>query len=423
VEPLSVRHVDLAAAPLSVPRADPGHGVLLVLWAGDLPLGQVELRAEALHRPIHVLRERVVEAIAPAVGSRLLPQAFPARPPERRRSGPPVAAPPASRLGALRSPVGGLGQVAPPAGSASQVSVVVCTRDRPEQLRRALLSLAALSPRPAEVLVVDNAPATGATRDVVADAPGVHYISEPRPGLSAARNAGIRVAAAPYVAFTDDDVEVTPSWAGRLQQAFEGSAAAAVTGLVLPVALDTPGQLLFEQHLGGFGHDYAPLLFDEQWFAGMRAYGVPVWRIGAGANMAFRREVFDELGDFDERLGAGAAGCSEDSEMWYRVLASGAGCLYEPAAVVRHSHRPDVEGVRQQADAYLDGHVTALVVQAVRHRHLGNLRRLAVALPRYYVGRSLRAARRPDPTLVPELRGFARGLRRAPGLLLAGAPS
>jgi len=42
------------------------------------------------------------------------------------------------------------------------------------------------------------------------------------------------------------------------------------------------------------------------------AYGVPVWAIGAGANMAFRREAFERVGVFDERLGAGATGCSED---------------------------------------------------------------------------------------------------------------
>jgi GT2 family glycosyltransferase len=154
----------------------------------------------------------------------------------------------------------------------------------------------------------------------------------------------------------------------------------------------------------------------------MRPLGVPVWRIGAGANMAFRREVFERLGGFDERLGAGAAGCSEDSEMWYRVLAAGHSCRYEPAAVVRHQHRADLDGVRRQSRAYLDGHVAALLVQYARHRDPGNLRRLLVALPRYYAGRALRSARRADPTLLAELRGLARGVARAPALLTAEAP-
>ena len=80
------------------------------------------------------------------------------------------------------------------------------------------------------------------------------------------------------------------------------------------------------------------------------------------------------VGGFDERLGAGAAGCSEDSELWYRLLAAGHTVPYEPAAVVFHHHRSDVEAVRRQAAAYLEGHVAALFIQfARRYRHLGNL--------------------------------------------------
>ena len=58
-----------------------------------------------------------------------------------------------------------------------------------------------------------------------------------------------------------------------------------------------------------------------------------MWKVGAGANMAFRRNVFDLVGLFDERLGAGAAGCSEDSEIWYRILANQLQIRYEPRAV------------------------------------------------------------------------------------------
>jgi GT2 family glycosyltransferase len=271
------------------------------------------------------------------------------------------------------------------------------------------------------VVVVDNAPTGHATRDVVALFPGVRYIVEPRPGLSAARNAGLAAATGEVLAFTDDDVVVHPAWVGRLQQAFDGSDALAVTGLVLPAALESQGQLLFELHMGGFGHDYRALAFDQRWFAGMRHLGSPVWRIGAGANMAFRRAAFELVGGFDERLGAGAAGCSEDSELWYRLLAAGHTCQYEPAAVVYHHHRSDVESVRRQARAYMDGHVAALFVQCARHRHPGNVRRALVTLPRYYAGRLRRARHRPDLTLGPELRGFAGGLRRAPRLLRAPA--
>ena len=99
--------------------------------------------------------------------------------------------------------------------------------------------------------------------------------------------------------------------------------------------------------------------------------------------MALRRRAFELVGDFDERLGAGAAGCSEDSEFWYRLLAEGWLCRYEPTAVVYHYHRSDLNNLKQQAYQYMRGHVAALLVQFSKYGHWSNLRRLFVALPRY----------------------------------------
>ena len=105
--------------------------------------------------------------------------------------------------------------------------------------------------------------------------------------------------------------------------------------------------------------------------------------------MAFRRQAFELVGHFDERLGAGASGCSEDSELWYRLLAEGWSCHYEPTAVVFHYHRSDLDSLKQQMYQYMRGHVAALLVQFAKYRHWGNLRRLFVALPRYYTRRFL----------------------------------
>jgi len=96
---------------------------------------------------------------------------------------------------------------------------------------------------------------------------------------------------------------------------------------------------------------------------------LPVWRIGAGANMAFSRNVFSRIGLFDERLGAGASGCSEDSEFWYRMLAAGMAIAYQPRAVVWHSHRVDRDAFGSQMKQYMRGHVAALLVQFEKHRH------------------------------------------------------
>jgi GT2 family glycosyltransferase len=294
------------------------------------------------------------------------------------------------------------------------VSVIICTRDRPDQLAHCLRSLQTLVTPPQEIIVVDNAPSSDATQTLVAQYPQVHYVHEPRPGLSVARNAGLRVATGDLIAFTDDDVEVHAHWLEQLRPAFRDPAVMAVTGLIIPAKLDTEAEQVFQRGSTGFGWGYRPLVFDHRFFAEMKPLGVPVWRIGAGANMAFRRSIFAEVGGFDPRLGAGASGCSEDSELWYRLLAAGWSCRYEPTAVVYHHHRADLSSLNQQMHAYMRGHAVALLVQAENPGHWGNIRRLAIALPRYYgrrlVGGCIHRFQGSYSTVLPEIRGLISGV-------------
>ena len=106
--------------------------------------------------------------------------------------------------------------------------------------------------------------------------------------------------------------------------------------------------------------------------------------------MAFRRRAFEKVGYFDERLDVGAAGCSGDSEYWYRLLAAGWTCRYEPSAVAFHFHRRDHEALGRQIFAYMRGHTAALLVQFERHGHLGNLRRILWTLPTCYARKAVR---------------------------------
>jgi len=299
---------------------------------------------------------------------------------------------------------------------AKALSVVVCTRDRPEALDMCLKALAAQRASPGEIVVVDNSKA-GNARDV-AGKHAVRYVHEPRPGLSAARNAGVRCATGSIVAFTDDDVEVDADWTAELALAFDGDAGAdAVTGLVLPASLDTRARRMFQFEFGGFGSRFVPSRFDARFFQEALSQGAQVWRIGAGANMAFRRSIFERVGLFDERLGAGAAGCSEDSELWYRILAAGGACLYEPRAVVHHHHRHDFGGLRRQMRAYMKGHTAALLIQYAQHGHRGNLRRALLQLPRGFLGIAsgavLHGQRRRAILLVEEVVGWLAGLSYA----------
>jgi GT2 family glycosyltransferase len=417
VLPWRILHLDLAAGVPSLEAGVEEAGVFVVFWWRDVPLGQATLSATRLPLPAGAVRALALDAVTPAVGDRLFEQGFRAPLPEYvpratappgtetlRRVGNPFAAA-AARVEALEAS-------APDATTA----VIICTRERPDDLRACLDALAALRPAADELLVVDNAPTTDATRRVVEEAVGrgqaVRYVLEPRPGLSIARNTGLRASTAGLIAFTDDDVTVHPKWLLRLRAAFTGPEVMAATGLMLPAELETEAQQLFQWNHGGYGWNYRALTFDRAFLDRTRWRGTPVWHIGAGASMAFRREAFARVGGFDERLGAGASGCSEDSELWYRLLAAGYVCRYEPSSVVLHTHRRSMEGVERQLHDYMRGHVTALLAQYEEERHPGDLLRACYWLPRYYGGWVLRRAlgRKGGPSLLgAQIRGFAAG--------------
>jgi GT2 family glycosyltransferase len=252
-----------------------------------------------------------------------------------------------------------------------------------------------------------------ATADGVTERHGVVYVREDRPGLDVARNTGAAVSRGDIVAYTDDDTVLHPSWLRRIEDAFDAKDIWAVTGLVFPAELETEAQCLFEK-VWSFGRGFERRDFGPLFYSDTRKRGSPAWKIGAGANMAFRREVFDKIGGFDERLDVGAAGCSGDSEFWNRILHAGGVCRYEPCAVIYHFHCRTLEGLRAQIRAYMRGHVAALLVQHERTGERGNLRRISRSLPGWYLRQGLRrlAGRRTASTCLwlDEVRGCLEGI-------------
>lgn len=414
VAPWKVLHIELSDG-IPTLAVDPKYQVIYaVFWWHGIPLGHQEISAAQLPMPATQLANLLLPTITPTVGDRLFAQGF--KPPL------PVIHPNPARdrpvdfqaLMALKKPLKQLQeQFCVPVRSS--VSVVVCTHNRPEELARCLRSLQDLSLPPQQIIVVDNAPNSDATRQLVTQISGIQYVLEPSLGLSVARNAGIRSSNSDIIAFTDDDVVVHPDWIARLQQGFQDPKVMAVTGLMLPAELETEAQLIFHRGGGGPGWGYRAVTFDSQFFAEMKSRGVPVWRIGAGANMAFRRKAFELVGYFDQRLGAGASGCSEDSELWYRILAKGWLCRYEPSAVIHHYHRQDMDSLKHQAYQYMRGHTAALLVQFANYKHWGNLRRLLLALPRYYKNRLLQELKTglnsKQSTLLAEIAGCLAGVK------------
>lgn len=406
-----IRHVDVSRRrdPLGVEPAD--GPVFVVFWWGALPLGAKTF----LPGELPIGRGRVL-----SLAAQMIPPQLAARCPEL---GAPVTAGtdgvprPRYPMAAVRLEdiAEKLDAFAAPSGrSAEALSLIVCTRDRPDMLARCLAGLRALRHPPGELIVVDNS-ADGSAAAVCRAAGNLTYIHEPRPGLSVARNTGVRASTKPFVAFTDDDVEPHPNWTAEILAPFDDERIESVTGLVLPKQLDTPAMAFFQLEMGGLGANTVPIDFGPEFFAASLPREVHVWRVGAGANMAFRRSVFEKAGLFDERLGAGASGCSEDSEFWYRILAGGGTCRYEPKAIVFHEHRATWKDLRHQMRAYTRGHVSALVAQYDRFGHRSNLRRIFRRLPAHYVDVAYKTVKKGLPLrrlqiLAVELIGWFAGL-------------
>lgn len=118
------------------------------------------------------------------------------------------------------------------------VSIVVPTLNRPQSLRRALASARAqqgLGGATVEIVVIDNSREESARSVVDAFAQEgwpLRYVSEPRPGVANARNAGIAAARGDWIAFLDDDEEAPSDWLARLLATARATGADAVFGPV-----------------------------------------------------------------------------------------------------------------------------------------------------------------------------------------------
>lgn len=201
------------------------------------------------------------------------------------------------------------------------VSVVVPTRDRPEQLRRCLASVRAALSAADELVVVDSA-SVDADAVVAAAADADRVVRCERPGVGRARNAGWRSAGSGLVLFTDDDVVVDPGWADAFAHCLHAHPEAGfVTGRI-----EAPGGEVPRREVA-LKRELEPAVFT----------GRSIGNLGHSASMASRREVLERIGGFDEALGAGAVFRSApEADFFDRVLAAGWQGRYEPAALAFH---------------------------------------------------------------------------------------
>lgn len=244
-----------------------------------------------------------------------------------------------------------------PANILLRLTVAICTKDRPEYLRRCLRSLLDLREQHDDlvsewdILVVDNAPSDSQTKDLVASLPHVRYVAEARPGLNFARNRALREANGDLLAYLDDDVVVDRHWLQGLWDGWsENPDAGAFTGQVLPLALETEAQVLFERR-GGFRHGFEKVRYTQSTPSGDDGFLYPCRTgiFGVGCNMAFRRQALFEIGGFDEALDTGRPlPGGGDHDIFYRVIRAGFPLVYEPSYLVFHQHRRTMEQLRHQ---------------------------------------------------------------------------
>jgi O-antigen biosynthesis protein len=241
-----------------------------------------------------------------------------------------------------------VGNSVPAAATESMLSVVVATCANAQSVVCCVEAIRSSVAGPFEIIVVENRPARSTVERALEERfpsdERIRYVEEHHSGLARARNTGLNAARGDLVAFTDDDVLVDPAWVPAVRAVFATAPdIGCVTGLILPLELETPAQLLVER-FASFGKGFVPRIYsldrpppDQPLFPYTAGY------FGSGANMAFRTDVIRGIGGFDSVLGTGTpARGGEDLDICIRVLRAGSRLAYEPRAIVWHRH-PDTE--------------------------------------------------------------------------------
>ena len=211
-------------------------------------------------------------------------------------------------------------------------SVILCTRDRPDEVSECVAACTAhgVLADGGEIVVVDN----GVT-PLQIELPGVRVVREPIAGLSRARNAGARVAANDLLVYLDDDARPAPGWIESLRDAFCDPRVAIAGGPIYPLwPAERPAgwpAAGLESFFGGLSLGDADFEFPGR----AEVYG---------GNWGVRRAILDAVGGFDVQFGAGEGGSLGGEEFMAAThvhrLGLGAG-RYVTAAGVGHRIEAD----------------------------------------------------------------------------------
>ena len=201
--------------------------------------------------------------------------------------------------------------------SRPRAAAVVATRDRPQLLADAVRSLAAILAEGDELIVAEAGDSGAAAALAAVEGPETRLVPVAGGGKSRQLNAAVATTAAPVLLFTDDDCRVPAGWREALCAALADDAVGIAFGPVAGLT-SAPGA---PEVVPGPPPGEAPLA---------------TWTYAHGASFAVRREAFDAVGGFDERLGPGAPAHGEEHDLLLRMREAGWRAVVADAPAVAH---------------------------------------------------------------------------------------
>jgi GT2 family glycosyltransferase len=243
-----------------------------------------------------------------------------------------------------------------------KVSMVIVTMNRQELLKLCLEHISKSSYQDKEIIVVDgsNSPEIIEANKADSEVCGAAYFSIPGIGLCKGRNLGIHESSGDIIIFVDDDILIKEDTIDNIMPNFDEPKVMACSVRILPLG-DNESAVMQGRLISSDGGENRFRATPEELKVSLLIKTTinqithplkkipssklpPPLNTGPFCFFAYRREVFNLVGEWDEGLGGGTpAGGAEDVDMAYRVLKGGYDIVYEPKAEVYHVYRPTYE--------------------------------------------------------------------------------
>jgi glucosyl-dolichyl phosphate glucuronosyltransferase len=180
------------------------------------------------------------------------------------------------------------------------------------------------------------------------------------PGLSAARNVGIKEARGEIIAFVDDDVLLYPDWAENMVKAYTDDTIIGVTGPAIPMWED--------KSMSWFPEEFYWIISCTAWDSDNRVKEI---RNAWGMNMSFKREAFEKAGVFSNKFGFHKGPMAEDNEFSQRIKEkTGKKILFEPDVKLWHKvHKYRLSQKFIKERSYWIGYSRRMIKQTNRLNH------------------------------------------------------